>query len=176
MQRIQSFTKKDYLSDDAKKNIAIGNLDRDRTKVENLKKDLVAFRDKLLADPTLQGKGKAGYEQIQGRDLIGILGDYVNNEVTVGRRAEKYGNIIEPELIEEIRGLVKVPLAESREEGFRQFIPVATKVETTKPGLEGSAAYPTALQKLADAYRTNFKFIDPKKILLLVIWIEIELK
>ena len=109
LQRIQQFTKKDYLSDAAKKNVVIGNLDRDMVNVENLKKDLVVFRDKLLADPTLQGKGIAGYEKIQGRDLKGILGDYVNNDVVTGRRAEKYGDIIEPEFIEEIKNLVKVP-------------------------------------------------------------------
>ena len=157
LQRIQHFTKKDYLSDAAKKNVVIGNLDRDMVNVENLKEKLVVFRDKLVADPTLQGKGIESYEKIRGNSLNTILKKYGLG----GERSKKYGDIIEPEFIEEIKALVKIP-KESREEGFRQFIPVATKVETTQPGLEGSAAYPTALQKLADAYRTNFKFIDPK--------------
>ena len=135
LQKIQEFTKKDYLSDAAKKNVVIGK--SGFVNVENLKEDLTAFKDKLVSDPTLQGKGIGSYEKIGGKSLRSILNDYREG----GRRNLDYGDIISPKLIEEIRGLSKVP-TESREEGFRQFIPVATKVETTQPGLEGSAAYP----------------------------------
>ena len=156
LQRIQQFTKKDYLSDAAKKNVVIGNVDRGLVNAENLKEELVAFRDKLVADPTLQGKGIESYEKIRGDSLRTILKSYGLG----GKRSEQYGDIIEPEFIEEIKALVKIP-KESREEGFRQFIPAPTKVETTEPGLFGSAAYPNALQKLGDAFRTNFKAVDP---------------
>ena len=156
LQKIQEFTKKDYLSDAAKKNVVLGK--SGFINVENLNKDLIDFRDKLVADPTLQGKGIGSYEKIGGRSLTSILGDYRLG----GRRNEEYGDIISSDLIEEIRGFTKKPTAPPREGGIREYIPAPTKVETTKPGLEGSAAYPTALQKLGDAFRTNFKYIDPQ--------------
>ena len=156
LQKIQEFTKKDYLSDAAKKNVVLGK--SGFINVENLNKDLIAFRDKLAADPSLQGKGIGTYEKIGGRTLRSILGDYRLG----GRRNEEYGDIISSDLIEEIRGLTKKPTAPPREGGIREYIPAPTKVETAEPGLYGSAAYPTALQKIGDAFRTNFKFLDPQ--------------
>jgi hypothetical protein len=156
LQKIQEFTKKDYLSDAAKKNVVLGK--SGFINVENLNKDLIAFRDKLAADPSLQGKGIGTYEKIGGRSLRSILGDYRLG----GRRNEEYGDIISSDLIEEIRGFTKKPTAPPREGGIREYLPAPTKVETSEPGLYGSAAYPTALQKLGDAFRTNFKFLDPQ--------------
>ena len=156
LQKIQEFTKKDYLSDAAKKNVVSGK--SGFINVENLNKDLIAFRDKLAADPSLQGKGIGTYEKIGGRTLRSILGDYRLG----GRRNEQYGDIISSDLIEEIRGFTKKPTAPPREGGIREYIPAPTKVETAEPGLYGSAAYPTALQKIGDAFRTNFKFLDPQ--------------
>ena len=101
LQKIQEFTKKDYLSDAAKKNVVLGK--SGFINVENLNKDLIAFRDKLAADPSLQGKGIGTYEKIGGRSLTSILGDYRLG----GRRNEEYGDIISSDLIEEIRGFTK---------------------------------------------------------------------
>ena len=45
-------------------------IDKSIEELENLKEELVAFRDKLVADPTLQGKGIESYEKIRGNSLI----------------------------------------------------------------------------------------------------------